>query len=191
MTKLLTTILAAIALATIGAPALAAEGVITVDGVAYEAGEPFEANVDHYYTPYTGADPVTAYTDRHDWTGNGSDNLPCLGGYHWVDNENVLTISHCLPEEPTTTTTSTTSTTSTTTTVPETTTTSTVPETTTTSTPEDDPTTTTTGAPTTTTTKPPELPYTGPSDWLPALGAIGLGLVALGTATLIGNRRHN
>lgn len=173
--------------------------VINVDGVEYDAGPPFEAAVNHFYTPYTGADPVSAFTARNVWTGNGSDNLPCLGGYHWVDNENVLTISHCLPEEPTTTTTTTeptttttTEATTTTTTVPETTTT--VPETTTTTdpttttVPED---TTTTTAPVTTTTKPPELPLTGPPDWAIPASLAALGLIGLGAATLIGEKRYN
>ena len=91
--------------------AVVADDVLFVDGIAYDRGEPLNAAVSHYYTPYTGQDPVSAFTARNVWTGNGSDNLPCEGGYHWIDNENLLTISHCL--EVTTDTTTTTSSTST------------------------------------------------------------------------------
>ncbi len=57
----------------------------------------------HYYTP--GTMPSVAHTERHTWTGNGFGNLPCEGTIHWVDNANVLTISHCEQEPGTTTTT--------------------------------------------------------------------------------------
>jgi len=100
---------------------------IIVDGVAYDptkiVGNGYDATV-HYETPDT--NPQAANTDRHVWVGHGSDNLPCEGGIHWIDNRNVLTISHCL-EVPTTTTTpvpETTTSSSTTTTESPTTTTS-------------------------------------------------------------------
>jgi LPXTG-motif cell wall-anchored protein len=115
---------------------------LTVDGVTYSPTH-ISGPVYHYETPDTS--PLVAFTNKHTWNGvNGAENLPCPGGIHWVDNKNLLTISHCLPwEEPTTTTT--TSTTTTTTTEPPTTTTTEPPTTTTT-----EITTTTTTEPTTT-----------------------------------------
>ncbi len=58
----------------------------------------------HFNTP-AGITPITASVAERNqtWTGNGSDNLPCANGIHWISNSNVLTISHCL-EAPTTTT---------------------------------------------------------------------------------------
>ncbi len=113
---------------------------LTVDGVDY-APTKIVGNgpTVHYFTPAT--DTVgSAFTERHTWTGNGSGNLPCDGLVHWIDNANVLTISHC-EESPGTTTT----------TIPRTTTT-TLPEVTTTT---QVVTTTTTTVPSTTTTRPP------------------------------------
>lgn len=157
---------------------------ITVDGVEYDAGEPFTADVDHYYTP--DVHPLAAHTERHVWQGHGQEQLPCEGGIHWVDNKNVLTVSHCLPTADTTTTTAPT----TTTTEPTTTTTTTSPTTTTTegtTTTTDATTTSTTEAATTTvtpttTTTPPELPKTGAP--LGVLAAVGLALATLGYLTV-------
>ena len=156
---------------------------LTVDGVAYEptkiVGQAYDATV-HYETPDT--NPTVAFTDRHQWVGNGSELLPCQYGIHWIDNKNVLTISHCLedPDEETTTSTtqatttstptssstsssstsSTSSSTTSSTTSTSTSTTTTVPETTTsssttTSTTEGTTTTTSGTTSTTTTTEPP------------------------------------
>ncbi len=116
---------------------------LTVDGTVY-APTKIVGNgpTVHYYTP--GTTPSVAYTERHTWTGNGSGNLPCEGTLHWIDNANVLTISHCEYETGTTTTTVITPTT---TTLPPTTTTTQVVVTTTTRPP-----TTTTTVPRTTST---------------------------------------
>ncbi len=139
-----------------GNDALANGGhVLTVDGVQYAPTKVVGSGPTvHYFT--SGGTPSTAFSERHTWTGNGSDNLPCDGQLHWIDNTRLLVISHCEPTETTTTTTPTT----TTTTVPETTTT-TVPETTTTTVPE---TTTTTVPETTTTTVPETTTTTDPGD---------------------------
>lgn len=76
---------------------------LEVDGVVYLESSHGGAFTFHYETPDT--NPTLAFTQRHLWTGNGSENLPCEGGIHWIDNKNVLTISHCLPyTQPTTTT---------------------------------------------------------------------------------------
>ena len=132
--------------------ALGSPPEIVVDGVHYSASKVSGETV-HYETPHT--NPSSAYTDRNVWTGNGSELLPCEGGIHWIDNENLLTISHCLPGETTTTTTSLPTTT---TTVPPTTTTSTEPPSTTTTIP-----TSTTLPPTTSsTTTVPETTTTDP-----------------------------
>lgn len=165
------------------APLAAAGDVpeITVDGVVYSATKVVaDGKTVHYETP--DVDPDLAFTDRHVWVGHGQENLPCPGGIHWIDNENVLTISNCLPEVttsttlPTTTSSSVITTTTTETTVPSSTT-STVPEETTTTTTE--PTTTTTQPSTTTTqTTPTTLPRTGPinADLAAAFAALLLGV---------------
>lgn len=131
--------------------ALPASGVVghtlTVDGTVYLPSQISGPTV-HYETPDT--NPQSAFTERNTWTGNGSEHLPCEFGIHWIDNHNVLTVSHCLEGENGTTTT-TTSTSTTTTTEPTTTTTTTEPTTTTTTT---EPTTTTTTSTSTTTTEP-------------------------------------
>lgn len=181
-------------------PAAATPGqVITVDGKSYAATKVSGPTV-HYETP--GANPQSAYTDRHVWTGNGSENLPCEGGIHWIDNRNVLTVSHCL-ETPTTTT----SPSTTTTTVPRTTTTTTEPPSTTTTTQTSTTSssttsttvigeTTTTTDPQTTTTQPPGctpetcLPLTGMGDWLFPTALAGVGLMALGGAMVAGTYRR-
>ena len=95
------------------------------------------------------------WTERNVWTGNGSENLPCEGGIHWIDNKNVLTISHCLETPPPTTTTTTTPSTTTTTTAPPTTTSTTVATTTTSTSTTPEVTTTTEPPSVTTTTEPP------------------------------------
>ena len=184
-------VLAAAAIAMVigvGRAAATTDFLLTVDGVTYAPTKTVgEGPTYHFETP--GANPQAAFTDRHTWSGHGSENLPCEGGIHWIDNENALTISHCL-EVPTTTTTvpptTTTEPPTTTTTVPETTTTTEPPSTTTTQ-PE---TSTTTSAPpvTTTTTQPPELPFTGPGEVLLALGIAGMALVGLGVLALRATR---
>jgi LPXTG-motif cell wall-anchored protein len=158
----------------------------------------------HWETRVIGRSESVTYEERQQtWTGNGSEHLEdCEGGLHWISNENVLTISHCLDDDETTTTS----------TEPEqeTTTTSTEPgqETTTTSTePGQETTTTAAGVVPTSTEKvasnPPaapvqapttqatavdpatvELPSTGSSSWAMALMALaallgGTGLVRL------------
>lgn len=113
---------------------------LNVDGVEYSPTKIVgNGETHHYETPDT--NPTAAFTDRNTWTGNGSENLPCEGGIHWIDNKNVLTISNCLETETTTTTVETTTTTEavTTTTEEETTTTT---EASTTSTTEQETTTT-------------------------------------------------
>ena len=118
---------------------------LTVDGTEYTPTKIVGSGPTvHYFTP--GVNSVgSAFTERHTWTGNGSGNLPCVGLLHWIDNANVLTISHCEFENGTTTTT----TQVTTTTTPEVTTTTQVVTTTTSTT---QPTTTTTVPRTTSTT---------------------------------------
>ena len=129
--------------------------LLIVDGVSYQPDKETGGAV-HYFTP--GTSPTTASTERHQWLGNGSEHLPCSGRLHWIDNVNLLTISHCEEGETTTTTTtattippsSTTSTTSTTVPRPSTTTTT---DPTTTTVPES---TSTTQAPPSSTTVPPD-----------------------------------
>lgn len=143
---------------------------LVVDGVSYQ---PTKVTGDavHFETP--DVNPTSAHSWRHEWAGNGAELLPCVGGIHWIDNANVLTVSHCLevPETSTTTTTVVTTTTSipstTTTTLGTTTTTSTPETTTTTICYEDDPCwdceTMGNGECGTTTTDPPETTTTIPS----------------------------
>lgn len=173
---------------------------LTVDGVAYAPSQ-LSGPVVHYETPDTS--PVAAFTERHVWNGvHGAEHLPCAGGIHWIDNANLLTISHCLPDPTTTTTTEQTTTTTeattttttepTTTTTEATTTTTTVVTTTTlgttttteavTTTTGPDETTTTTVVTTTTTEPPDELPYTGAN--LLGLFLIGSGAVLSGWGVL-------
>lgn len=169
--------------------------IITVDGVTYEATKVSGPTV-HFETPDT--NPSEAFTERNVWVGNGSEQLPCEGGIHWIDNENVLTISNCLPSATTTTTgastttstesTTTTSSPTTTTTVPSTTTTTTTPTTTTseasTTTSTTEPATTTT----TTTTTPPSLPFTGPDEAMAVLLGLSIGFIAAGVGLLLWGR---
>lgn len=75
---------------------------LVVDGVKYSPTK-ITGGATHYNTP--DVDPQVAYTERNTWVGNGSEHLPCEGGIHWIDNANVLTVSHCLETPPTTTTT--------------------------------------------------------------------------------------
>lgn len=172
-------------------PAVGSDQSLTVDGEVYSATKISGPTV-HYETPDTS--PEVAFTERNTWTGNGSEWLPCEGGIHWIDNENVLTISNCL-EVPTTTTTiptttSTSPTTSTTTTTVPVTTTVTTPTTTTTP-----PTTTSTVPPSTSTTPPTvpttELPFTGIHDFEPiaVYGVLAL-LAGLVLLTLTSTKRN-
>jgi len=174
----------------IGAAAATPEFLLDVDGVTYSPTK-VVGNGPTYHFETPDANPQAASTSRHTWSGHGSENLPCEGGIHWIDNENVLTISHCLETPPETTTTTeppTTTTTEppTTTTTEPATTTTTVPETTTTTEPEE----TTTTLPATTTTIPEvetdipeELPFTGTGETM-ALGLIGAALLGLGVLAL-------
>lgn len=200
--KVIGTVLAVLGIVLMLAlPATGAEevGPITVDGVEYAPTKVTPGGTVHYETP--DVNPQEAFTSRNVWTGNGSEHLPCEGGIHWIDNKNVLTISHCLEVPATTTTTVPRTTTtetppSTTTTEPETSTTTTVPDTSSTSVPESttstSETTTTsenpptvpsttppsTDEPPTTTPGQPELPYTGSNDVL--LAGLATALIATG-----------
>jgi len=72
---------------------------LTVDGNDYQPSK-VSGSAYHFETPDT--NPSAASTSgirTQTWTGNGSDNLPCEGGIHWISNANVLTVSHCLGEE--------------------------------------------------------------------------------------------
>lgn len=181
---------------------------ITVDGQTYEATKISGPTV-HFETPDT--NPTEAFTERHVWEGNGSDNLPCEGGIHWIDNNNVLTVSHCLEVATTTTTPTTTSssTTSTTTSTTPPSTSSTLPATTTTtcesecqvegcqedeSCDETEPTTTTSTEPalptvvTSNPQSPAELPYTGQNE---DLALLAIGLLALGIALVVAARKES
>lgn len=211
--RMRTTIAAALVALSLAIPgaALATAGddfFLEVDGVRHSPTK-VSGPVRHYETPDTF--PTEAFSDRHVWTGNGSEHLPCEGGIHWVDNRNVLTVSHCLdPEPPTTTTTEPPSTTttvpptttttepppSTTTTIPTTTTTTEPPPSTTTTTVTVPPATTTTSTPpsTTTTTQPPSKVCDETSDlWnpetqdceLPFTGPADLALIAAGGLVLL------
>ncbi len=106
MKKLL--LIAGLALTAVGfstvAEAEVGPGPITVDGVQYPA-DRTTGGATHYETPTP--NPKTASNSVHTWTGNGSGNLPCPGGIHWISNENVLTVSHCLADSGSTTTTTT------------------------------------------------------------------------------------
>lgn len=190
-------------IAPVAAFAVSGQPTITVDGQLFERTHQ-SGPTDHYETPTP--NPVSAFTARHTWDGvHGAEHLPCVGGIHWIDNANLLTISHCLDGSTTTTVPETTTTTvpettttvpettttvpDTTTTVPETTTTvpdttTTVPETTTTTVSETTttavPETTTTAAVTTTTQ--PTLPRTGAN--LAVLAIIGISLIGMGVSAL-------
>ena len=129
--------------------AQASVATITVDGVQYEASK-YSGPTVHFETP--DVQPVAAFTDRHVWSGNGSEHLPCEGGIHWIDNQNILTVSHCLEGGTTTTSTSTTSTTKPTTSTTTSSTTTTTEATTTTTDPTTTTTSSTTTVPSTTTT---------------------------------------
>jgi hypothetical protein len=179
-------LLATLMVASAGAALAVDAGPITVDGVQYAATKVSGPTV-HYETP--DVNPSAASTGHHTWVGNGSENLPCEDGIHWIDNANVLTISHCLevPDETTTTVPETT------TTVPETTTTTVAGATTTV--PEE----TTTTDPGGTTTSIPKMIETGDGGYigegnmteLIAVGALlALGLLTLGGGYIVGRLRR-
>jgi len=139
-------------------PAPAPPKTLVVDGTSYSAYK-VSGGASHFATPDT--NPTAAYIiNGHVWTGNGSDNLPCANGIHWIDNANVLTVSHCLEAPPVTTTTIATTTTLATTTTTAPVTTTTAPEVTTTTAPE----VTTTTEPEVTTTTVPEVTTTTPEE---------------------------
>lgn len=178
------------------APALAAPThQLTVDGTTY-APTKVTGGAVHYYTPAP-PQPTAASSERHIWDPkHGAEHLPCTGRLHWIDNANLLTISHC--EEAPDVTTTTSEPPPTTTTVPQTTTSTTEPPVTTTTGPPDTTTTepptttvpseTTTSAPTTTTLPEEcdgddcELPYTGFP--LTAFALVGGALLVLGAAAV-------
>ena len=170
-------------------PAQADSASLTVDGVTYSPTKSVgNGPTNHYETP--GANPSAAVSDRHEWTGNGSENLPCEGGIHWIDNANVLTISHCL-DVPETSTVPPQSTVPETTTIPESTTvpeTTTIPEATT-----EPPESTTVPGPTTVppeSTTIPEATTVTPTTSIPQLAITGPGktgnLLLVGLAALLG-----
>ena len=85
---------------------------LVVNGASYESYQHSGAAI-HWNTPTNTVgsasfnDPETGRNQV--WTGNGAEHLPCPGGIHWISNDSVLTISHCLDDpNPTTTTTTTT-----------------------------------------------------------------------------------
>jgi hypothetical protein len=98
------------ALAIVPAEPLAVSGstathVLYVDGTPYNHTQE-SGPVIHFETgPIEGGEDVTFPERDQVWEGNGSDNLPCEFGAHWVSNANLLTLSHCLdgPDETTTT----------------------------------------------------------------------------------------
>lgn len=152
---------------------------LTVDGTVYSPTKVVGNDADptvHYETPDTS--PTVAFSERHDWVGNGSEHLPCEGGIHWIDNKNVLTISNCLETESSSTTTLPPTTTSqpSTTTIPEQTTTSTTPSSSTTL-----PDSSTTTSPSSSSSS--SLPVTGvPSSTM--LG-VSMGLLSLGGLAIL------
>lgn len=76
---------------------------LVVDGTPYAHTHTAGPTV-HWETPTQ--HPTTAsYEARGQvWQGHGAEHLPCAGGVHWVSNENVLVVSHCLGAGDTTTT---------------------------------------------------------------------------------------
>lgn len=85
---------------------------LVMNGVSYSSYKESGAAW-HFNTP-AGITPTSASVAERNqtWTGNGSDNLPCPYGIHWISNNNVLTISHCLSSTDTSSTSSAPSTTS-------------------------------------------------------------------------------
>lgn len=119
---LLTLAAGAVALAIVPAEPLAVSGstathVLYVDGTPYNHTQ-VSGPVIHFETgPIVGGEDVTFPERDQVWDGNGSDNLPCEFGAHWVSNENTLNLSHCLegPDDSTTSSSTTSSTTTSTT----------------------------------------------------------------------------
>jgi hypothetical protein len=74
---------------------------LIVDGQSYTSTKHSGAAI-HWETP--DADPLEAsFAERNQtWTGNGSEHLPCPYGIHWISNDNILTVSHCLEAPPST-----------------------------------------------------------------------------------------
>jgi hypothetical protein len=162
--------------------ALANGPYLNVDGVVYSPSQ-VSGPVNHYTTP--DISPSSAFSDRHTWLGHGGEQLPCQFGIHWVDNANVLTVSHCLEGETTTTTTIPATTT---TTITEETTTTETHDTTTTTQPEAS--TTTIGEETTTTVSVPvTLPETGAGQAIGLLASAML-LLFLGAVLITGARNQ-
>ena len=75
--------------------------ILTLDGTEYTSYK-HSGSADHYLTPAAGVTTSSvAFTAKHTWNGvNGADVLEeCQGEgdqLHWIDNKNVLTISHCV-----------------------------------------------------------------------------------------------
>ena len=169
---------------------------LTVNGAEYQSYKESGSAI-HWETSDTSVTNASFAERGQTWTGNGSDNLSCPYGIHWISNKNVLTISHCLsaPDQETTTTVEDTTTIvddeTTTTISDETTTTTTQPLEVTTTTPEE---VTTTQVPVslitavvgTDTGK--NLPVTGQSSGKIAL--LALVFIGLG-AVLVSARRKN
>lgn len=175
-------LLAVVGLAAVGL-AVPASGLVTagdtghtlvVNGTPYDSYQHSGAAI-HWETP-GGATTATFAERSQTWnsvTGNGSSKLPCPFGIHWISNENVLTLSHCLDDPyPTSTTGAPTSTSTTTTSVAPSTssTTSTTSSTSTTTSTPSEPSTSapTTTAPASTTTSPDPSTTTPPSSAPPS-----------------------
>ena len=78
---------------------------LTVNGAEYQSYKESGSAI-HWETSDTSVTNASFAERGQTWTGNGSDNLSCPYGIHWISNKNVLTISHCLsaPDQETTTT---------------------------------------------------------------------------------------
>ena len=89
-----------------GASATEDTHFLTMNGTEYQSYK-HSGDAIHWNTPTPDpSPPVAFFTERNQkWDGNGKEWLVgCETGLHWISNDNVLTISHCLDvEEPTTT----------------------------------------------------------------------------------------
>jgi len=183
-------VIAALLMLALASAVQASNNWLYVDGALY-APTHVSGPVFHYETP--DSNPTDAFSNRHEWTGNGSEWLPCPNGIHWVDNKNRLVISNCLETSTTTSTipkeTTTTENQQTTTTVADTTST-TIRETTTT-TVRVDSTTTVIREETTTTVSVPQvtLPYTGMGTAI--LTGMAISALLAGTLILMGVWRRD
>lgn len=102
MKRLLTLALAATVLAW-PAHTGASGHQLVVDGTAYDSTKEAGASI-HWETYGDPQHAVFAERDQEWYPGdNGSEHIPCDYGIHWISNDNVLTISHCLEAPPSTT----------------------------------------------------------------------------------------